>query len=907
MTSATVFTHDRTRNIQLACVLILAFSLAFQSVSGEDTVANENTVGGHPQKTLNKYCVECHNAEVKEGDLDLDSKLSDWSSPTNLKLWEKVLPVISDGSMPPAEKPQPSDTERKMLAKWLDSSLRENKSFGGTLARRLSKEEYQNTIRILFDLPKYTVPLGFPDDSTRHGFNNTGEGLIMSPTLLGAYIKVANQVADELVPVKKIAEESSTRVLKPDDMVANYAAAAKYNNALRFASSGTQIMRSCSWPKRMTVNTSGIYKITVRASSFLPRSRNLMPKEPMLLELRARDLAVGEREMLHRFRLLKTISVASESPQDVSFEAELYEGETILVHWNNSPLSYGGGQNRNLGKHVRKRFENDKRFLAAWQKVVLENSHDPKEGTLFNYGDLRGMSGWEQFKKAIQDKDLDMSHATMDSVQTKKLIALFASQGNVLGEAFAYDYFEKGPALDLHEIRVEGPLRSVDGPQDEEVKKRQRRLFDVPNEALSKEGNVAKLLEDLLPKIFRKPVKSRTIDVYLKMVTEHWSKGYSYESGLHLLIRSILISPRFLYRSLDDGPMDDYDLAARLSYFLTQGPPDKILIDLARRGRLSAVRPSEVDPSKLEYWVLRREAKRLMPTSHSAPMVQSFTSQWLGTRRLDSIMPDAVFNFTADDLDLAKREVEYFFTEMLKTNRPMTDFIDPGFTFTTPAFAEKIYQVEDDKTKAKKDSENKFQKITLARDGRYGGLLGMSAVMTTTANGVDTQPVLRGVWVLENILGMPVPPPPDDVPALTPDTQGAKTPRDLLAAHTTKKSCMSCHRKIDPLGFVLEHFDPVGRWRDKWPESGTIIDASATLQDGTKVEDVIELKRWVLTNIDLFSRCLAVKLMIYATGREPSYIEVKEIEDIVKSNRENKHGFQDIFVDLILSETFRSK
>jgi hypothetical protein len=183
----------------------------------------------------------------------------------------------------------------------------------------------------------------------------------------------------------------------------------------------------------------------------------------------------------------------------------------------------------------------------------------------------------------------------------------------------------------------------------------------------------------------------------------------------------------------------------------------------------------------------------------------------------------------------------------------------------------------------------------------------MSAVMTTTANGVDTQPVLRGVWVLKNILGMPVPPPPDDVPALTPDTQAAKTPRELLAAHTKEKSCMSCHRKIDPLGFVLEHFDPVGRWRDTWPESETIIDASVTLQDGTTVEDVIGLKRWMLTNMDLFSRCLSVKLMIYATGREPSYIEVKEIEGLVKSNRENEQGFQDLFVDLILSKTFRSK
>jgi hypothetical protein len=895
------------RDIQSVCVLILTLCLAFQFVSAENTVPNEKTLGAHPQKMLNKYCVECHDAEVKKGDLDLDSKLSDWDSASNLKLWEKVLPVILDGSMPPAKKPQPSEVERKMLVKWLDSSLRENTSFGGTVARRLSKEEYQNTIRILFDLPEYQVPLGFPDDSTRYGFNNTGEGLIMSPTLLGTYFKVANQVADELFPVKKVAEESSIRVLMPGDMVANYAAAATYNNALRFASSGAQIMRSCSWPKQMTVTSSGIYTITVRASSFLPRSRNLMPKEPMLLELRARDLAVGEREMIHRFRLLKTISVSSESPKDVSFDAELYEGETILVRWNNSPLSYGGANNRDLGKQVRKHFEKDKRVLAAWQKVVLENSHDPKEGALFNYGDLRGMSGWEQFKKAFQDENLDMSHATMDSVQTKKLIALFASQGNVLGEAFAYDYYEKGPALDLHEIRVEGPLRSVDGPKDKKIKDRARRLFGGPNEALSKEENVTKLLEDLLPKIFRKPVKSRTIDVYLRMATEHWSKGHSYESGLHLLIRSILISPRFLYRSLDDGPMDDYDLAARLSYFLTQAPPDKVLIDLARRGRLSAVRPSKADPSKMEYWVLRREAKRLMPTSPSARMVQSFTGQWLGTRRLASIMPDPVFNFTADDLDLARREVEYFFAEMLKANRPVTDFIDPGFTFTTPTFAEKIYQVEGAKAKAKKDSANTFQKITLARDGRYGGLLGMSAVMTTTANGVDTQPVLRGVWVLENILGMPVPPPPDDVPALTPDTRGTKNPRELLVAHAKKKSCMSCHRKIDPLGFVLEHFDPVGRWRDTWPESETIIDASVTLQDGTTVEDIIGLKRWMLTNIDFFSRCLAVKLMIYATGREPSYIEVKEIEGLVKSNRENEQGFQDLFVDLIVSKTFRSK
>jgi len=871
--------------------LLIATSLAVSLNANEDSLISDTHY-----ELLNNYCLNCHDEVEMKGDVNLDRYSINWRKKEERNLWIDALSMLQEGLMPPEEEEdQPSDVERATLIDWLDASLIENTSFGGTLARRLSKAEYQNTIRIHFDLPQYKVPLGFPEDTTRHGFNNTGDGLILSPTLLESYFNIANQVADEIFPVKKTALESSIRVVKPKDMVANYAAAAIYDNALRFASSGTQIMRSCSWPKRMTINSSGVYKITVNASSFLPRSRNLMKKGPMLLELRARDLGIGERAQIDRFRLLETISVSSESPQEVSFETELYEGETVLFHWNNSPLSYGGGQNKELSSHVRKRFEKDKRVLAAWQKVILDNSHDAKEGTLFNYGDLRGISGWERFKKAKQDKGLDMSHATMDSVQTEELIALFAFQGNVLGEAFVYDYFEKGPALDLHGFSVEGPLRLADGPKDKAIKERQRRLFGVRNKEQSKEESASDILKQLLPKLFRRPVESDTIDAYLQIATEHWAKGHSYEDGLHLLIRSILMSPRFLYRTLDEGPTNDYDIATRLSYFLTQGPPDNTLVELAAAGKLS------------DSEVLKEQALRLLPKNAQSLMVQSFTSHWLNTKRLNSIMPDPKFNFTADDTDLAKREVEYFFAAMLKENRPMADFIDPDFTFTTPEFAEKIYQIKNEKKIDNKDSENTFQRIILKRDGRYGGLLGMSAVMTATSNGVDTQPVLRGVWVLENILGLPVPKPPENVPALTPDTQGAETPRDILAAHTESSSCMKCHKKIDPLGFLLENFDPVGQWRDNWPKSGRVIDASATLQDGSKVEDVIGLKRWMVTNIDLFSKCLAVKLMIYATGREPSYIEVKEIEGIVKTNLENNKGFQDLFLDLILSKTFRAK
>jgi hypothetical protein len=292
-------------------------------------------------------------------------------------------------------------------------------------------------------------------------------------------------------------------------------------------------------------------------------------------------------------------------------------------------------------------------------------------------------------------------------------------------------------------------------------------------------------------------------------------------------------------------------------------------------------------------------------------MVQSFTGQWLDTKLLPEIMPDPKFNFSEGEIAIAEEEVEHFFTEMLTQNLPMTDFIDPDFHYTTPEFAEDNYQyTQAENTSIQStsmNSESGLRKLPLDRGGRYGGLLTQSAVMTATANGVDTQPVLRGVWLLENILGMPPPEPPKNVPALTPDTKGATTPRDLLAKHTDDAACYTCHQLIDPLGFVMENFDPVGNWRDEWPKINTRIDPSGKLPDGTPIKDVTDLKSWLVNNIDLFSACLSEKLLTYATGRVPNFAERKEIETIVHENHQNGNGFQDLVLALVTSETFRTK
>ena len=832
-----------------------------------------------PAAILNKYCLDCHDSDSEKGDVNLDALAIDWTMEKARELWEHVLDASEDGLMPPPDKPQPTAEERQVLYDWLDAKLLEHTPIGGTLPRRLNQPEYEQTIRKLLGLADFKLPIGFPKDTEFHGFDNIGEGLLLSPPLMEAYATVAWEIADEIYPPKKPAPKSTTRTAMPEDMVISFSASSVRGDALRLASRHPNIMRSCTWPSRIEVKRSGVYRITINGSTFKPVS-----DEPMILELTARDVTASDRSNIDVFRVIKEIPFSTESPKAVTFEAELYEGQTVMMRWTNAELTHDG---KELEKLMRVKLAENPRYLAAWQKAVFP--HGKPKGPRVTV--LRGANGWRIVKKHMADPNLDMSQATMDSEMTKALLVAFRNGKTNIADALCHNYFENGPSLELHAVTIEGPLKIVDGPKDLRRASLQEKIADSKQGDLCDEAFAREALTNFLPRAFRKQVDSETVERYLAIAKEHWAAGHSFDEGMHLLLRNILISPRFLYRALGTGKMDDHDLGTRLSYFLTQRPSDATLIDLGNRKRLSPA------------WVLKRESERLMPTRPTDAFVQSFTGQWLDTALLPEIMPDTKFNFTPFYIDHAQKEVSYFFAEMLSKNRPMTDFIDPDFTWTSPLFAKNVYKLN---IKHKKGKDRNFGRVELERGGRVGGLLGQSAIMIATANGVDTQPVLRGVWMLENILGMPPPEPPKDVPVLTPDTQGATTPRELLAAHTKDAACATCHESIDPLGFVLENYDPVGRWRERWPKSNAKIDPTGVLPDGTPIADVVDLKKWMVENIDLFSQCLAEKLMTYATGRVPNYAERSEIKSIVKKNHENGNGFQDLVLALIESETFRT-
>jgi len=844
--------------------VFLILSSTFAAVRAEESAAVPPDV----RATLAGRCLGCHSGDAAEAGVCLDCDTIDWADPAQVDLWGRVVAVIEDRRMPPPDADPATPEERAALVSFLDPPILAHTPFGGTLPRRLSRDEYATTIRRLCHLPSFTLPIGFPPDTERHGFDNLAEGLVLSPAHLEAYATVARDVADEIFPPPRPAARPARWEAGPRDLALSFSAATVHGNALRLASRSVDIMRSCTWPSRIEMKDSGTYTIIVDASQFLSPEGHRFAG-PMKLEVYARPVSATDRSKVTAFRLLNTIEVSSESPATTTFEADLYEGDTVLFRWANAEMTH---EFEELADQMEAWFRDDPRFLAAWQQAVFPSGQP--ETTR-----LRGRNGWD--------------------IVSKHWAGTFS-----LADALCHFYHERGPALEIHRVVIEGPSKSVESPRDQTRATVRRRIIGDRQDGQTDRDVARRMLETFLPQSFRRPVSDATVESFLTIATRHWDDGHSFDEGMHLLLRSILVSPRFLYRCVEPadaaGNLDQFDLATRLSFFLTQGPPDGTLVDLATRNRLG------------ESWVLKREAKRLMPKGPTDPMIQSFVGQWLDTKSLPGIMPDPKFNFDDEAAALARQETEMFFAEILTKNLPMRTFIDPDFTFSSIAFVQRNYGFTPPAAKeaAQPLSQNelrRFQRLTIDRGGRYGGLLGQAAILMATANGVDTQPVIRGAWVLENILGMPSPPPPKNVPALTPDTQGAKTPRDLLATHTREASCALCHARIDPIGFVLENYDPVGHWRTQWPGTEATIDASGTLPDGTPVKNPVEFKAWLVANIDLFSTCLAEKLMTYATGRLPNYAERREIEKLVRANREAGKGFRDLFLDLVDSRTFRGR
>lgn len=454
----------------------------------------------------------------------------------------------------------------------------------------------------------------------------------------------------------------------------------------------------------------------------------------------------------------------------------------------------------------------------------------------------------------------------------------------------------KLPHIRISEIKITGPMPEPEGRAEEVA---------VFGKGGFQEDRVMAQLNSFAEKAFRRPLSENDRQTISELYEKRIAEDASPRQAALDVVKLVLCLPSFLYLSeiTDESTtaLNSYDLASRLAYTFWATSPDEALLESAKTGKL--VQDEE----------LRKQIHRMLDDERISGFVNGFLDSWLNLRDLGSMPPPRETNlaYYAEDLPASmKAEAAYFFRDLLANDGTVARFIDADYTFVDKKLA-KLYDLPEQKTLRLADG---FQKVELGDNSHRGGLLGMAAVLTVSANGVETSPVTRGVWVSENILGIQPPPPPDKVPAIEPDVSGATNIRERLAKHRADVTCAECHRKIDPLGFSLESFDPVGRWRTKYPvpskskASAIKIDCSGEFPSGETYEDFTDFKKIISkTRQDFFGRHLISHFLAYATGRHMESSDDVVIDELHRKIQEQGLGLRTLITECMMSVIFRSR
>lgn len=445
----------------------------------------------------------------------------------------------------------------------------------------------------------------------------------------------------------------------------------------------------------------------------------------------------------------------------------------------------------------------------------------------------------------------------------------------------------------VYQISITGPYQ----PQGVAETPSRKRIFSCwPTGPEDEEACATRILARLLRRACRQPADPQDLAQLMSLFREARSEG-GFEAGIELALSSILINPDFLFRIERDPDsvaagaayrISDLELASRLSFFLWSSIPDDELLELAEKDQLS-------DPK-----VLEQQTRRMLADRRSQSLVTNFAAQWLYLRNLDSTTPDGrLYPDFDDNLRQAfRRETELLFEHIMREDLSVLDLLSADYTYLNERLA-KHYGIPH-------VYGSRFRRIQLDKNSKRGGLLRHGSILTVTSYATRTSPVIRGKWILENILGTPPPPPPPNVPALSDNTVSAKLPvRERLEQHRADPACASCHKVIDPAGFALENFDAVGRWRDL--EDGRPVDAAGGLPDGSEFTGVDGLEQGLLDRPDMFVGTMAEKLLTYAIGRGHEHFDEPAIRKVVRESRADDYRFSSLILGVVNSTPFQMR
>jgi mono/diheme cytochrome c family protein len=795
-----------------------------------------------------KNCLSCHNAATKAGGLDLAVLQRPESMRKNRDSWESVLRKISTGEMPPPGSPRPAAADVKATSARIEAELerldkRDAANPGRVTARRLNRAEYNNTVRDLLGVDIRPAD-DFPQDDSGYGFDNIGDVLSLSSSQMERYVTAAEKIA-------------RTALFGPE----------KLQPTLAFLETR----------RRQIVNTMTIPTHYDVSGFTLPNSLHATHKFPTegeyLLRIKLDGLRPLGSDALHLALWIdgkKRQTFDFDPTGQAAFNPDRQDFSARTVECR---LRVSGGEH--------------------WIAAVVERMY---EGLPAQYGGP------------------NPSTRVIPVAEFKPPPGLSAERIAQIKARIEARSKEKVPVNDAHVsgLQVGGPYAQTEGPSPESL----RKIFTCGHLHGGHTPDCARrIISDVGSRAFRRPLTPQEITRYTQLVAQVRSQGDSFEEGICLALQGLLVSPHFLYRierdpaptsvntasnaptsvvTASNAPPDKaahlispYELASRLSYFLWSTLPDETLRQCAAQGTLR-------QPA-----VLKAQIQRMLKDPKANALAENFAGQWLQIRALESAKPDrGRFPDFDDYLRMSMRqETEQFFENIVHEDGSIVDLLVGKYTFLNERLAN-FYGIPGVEGPA-------FRKVELANSPR-GGILTQASVLTVTSYPNRTSPVLRGKWILENILNAPPPAPPPGVPALDEAKVGKDASlRQQLEEHRKNPTCASCHARMDPLGFGLENFDAVGAWRAN--DGKFAVDSTGSLPDGRSFKGPDGLKTILKADRSAFAQCLTSKLLTYALGRGLEGYDRATVKEITAHNAANDYRFSNLVLEIVTSRPFQMR
>ena len=831
---------------------------------------------------IQQHCVGCHGAATTKAGYRIDLIGTDFSAATVADHWKEVIDRINAGEMPPKESPRLDARQSLAFVTWVNEQLRQvdldAKKAGGRIPmRRLNRDEYANTVRDLLKLDELIVrPLieDLPSDGQAEGFDRLGVALFFDQTQIERSLGVAEKIVARAIVTAAPKENSFTnrfdflRKKPPPEMVEVFPGFAHTiprgardvivhpDHVEHIQGYPTYRREYDGWGAishfaiGQVVTQDGYYRARIKA-----KVDNRGRTEP------------------NKFRLQYAVDSPIYVEQEVAVDPS---GTTEALLFLRGPVN---GEVK--GPQV---------FRLLWNHTEKAVIAEPEYKKLFSkWTALRGRTE-EAVTRRAPPKELDELKLQRDDLE--KQLNAWEGQANIYNPDMD---LEKLPRLLIESIEVTGPIQKEWPPASH------KSLLFAGDERQDA-AYVREIFAKFLPRAYRRPVTEQEIDAIVAVVQEaQTTSQLSFLEAMRIGMQRVLCSPgfQFMYEpsagQTERRPLNDYELASRLSYFLWSTMPDDELFDLAASGKLR-------DPATADAQV-----RRMLADPKAEQLVRNFGGQWLSIREYDSVQPAAEYKDYDKPLQLAARQEPLaFFAEVLSKNLPITHFLDSDFLVINERLA-KHYGIVD-------VEGVEFRRVAIQPEHHRGGVLGMAGLLTFLADGTRTLPLRRGSWVLRQLFNDPPNSPPPNAGEIQPNTSGKNlTVRERLDLHRRDAVCASCHAKLDPYGLALENYDAIGKWRERFNgegfrgDRGPVLDVSGELLDGTKFSTLDEYKAILMTQKDRFARAFAVKLLTYALGRPVGYTDHEVVDSLVVALKKNDYRIQSLIHGIVESEPFRTK